>query len=412
MKKLLIIFFVVVGITFAQNPDKPTTNPNQTQILQKVLQNTLEALRVKLVDTTELDSLITLATAENVKLDSIISDLASSLLKLINLSANSDSSLTLETLRNGMVEAFKDSSLIKWNAWLASDWATGEKQDTSIARLGTIITHLLTQIARLDTMISDGATSKGYLLAIKDSLNLSISQLLAGLRGASNKTLTDVESAVLGLQTASETLQDVINGIAGTSPNTNTLYDLKQVLDDIQTAAESIKDTDGIKKITDALPAGTNIIGQVGIDQTTDGTTNKVRAFQPTHDNLNANANIQVGDADVANGNPVPVSDAGGSLTVDGTVAVSSTAGNSTFSGDAIAITTAAQLHSNTACKKVTITNYTAGEYVFVGNASVTTANGFPLGYLDSITLTVSNLNLVYVVSDGTSCDIRFSYEN
>lgn len=39
---------------------------------------------------------------------------------------------------------------------------------------------------------------------------------------------------------------------------------------------------------------------------------------QSTHDNLNANANIQVGDADVANGNPVPVSDAGGSLTVDG----------------------------------------------------------------------------------------------
>lgn len=48
---------------------------------------------------------------------------------------------------------------------------------------------------------------------------------------------------------------------------------------------------------------------------------------QSTHDNLNANANIQVGDADVANGNPVPVSDAGGALTVDngGTFAVQST---------------------------------------------------------------------------------------
>lgn len=46
--------------------------------------------------------------------------------------------------------------------------------------------------------------------------------------------------------------------------------------------------------------------------------------IQSTHDNLNANVNLQVGDTDVANGNPVPVSDAGGSLTVDGTVAVSS----------------------------------------------------------------------------------------
>lgn len=42
-----------------------------------------------------------------------------------------------------------------------------------------------------------------------------------------------------------------------------------------------------------------------------------VEVLQATHDNLNANANIQVGNTDVANGNPVPVSDAGGSLTVD-----------------------------------------------------------------------------------------------
>ncbi len=48
-----------------------------------------------------------------------------------------------------------------------------------------------------------------------------------------------------------------------------------------------------------------------------DSATDSVEAVQATHDNLNVNANIQVGDADVANGNPVPVSDAGGSLTVD-----------------------------------------------------------------------------------------------
>lgn len=47
--------------------------------------------------------------------------------------------------------------------------------------------------------------------------------------------------------------------------------------------------------------------------------TDVVTVVQATHDNLNLNANIQVGDADVANGNPVPVSDAGGSLTVDAT---------------------------------------------------------------------------------------------
>lgn len=44
-------------------------------------------------------------------------------------------------------------------------------------------------------------------------------------------------------------------------------------------------------------------------------------ANQDTHDDLNANANMQVANTDVSNANPVPISDAGGSITVDGTVA-------------------------------------------------------------------------------------------
>ncbi len=38
---------------------------------------------------------------------------------------------------------------------------------------------------------------------------------------------------------------------------------------------------------------------------------------QANHDSLNGNANLQVGNADVGSANPVPVSDAGGALTVD-----------------------------------------------------------------------------------------------
>lgn len=57
--------------------------------------------------------------------------------------------------------------------------------------------------------------------------------------------------------------------------------------------------------------------GVVKIDQTTDGTTNKVRAAQPTHDNLNANANLQVGDADVDSNNPVPTQLTGSILAKD-----------------------------------------------------------------------------------------------
>jgi hypothetical protein len=54
------------------------------------------------------------------------------------------------------------------------------------------------------------------------------------------------------------------------------------------------------------IEAGTNIIGKVGIDQTTDGTTNKVQARNSTHDNFNANVNLQVNDVDVSSTNAVP----------------------------------------------------------------------------------------------------------
>jgi len=44
-----------------------------------------------------------------------------------------------------------------------------------------------------------------------------------------------------------------------------------------------------------------------------------VEVLQANPDSLNANANIQINDVDVSNGNPVPVSDAGGSITIDAT---------------------------------------------------------------------------------------------
>ncbi len=45
--------------------------------------------------------------------------------------------------------------------------------------------------------------------------------------------------------------------------------------------------------------------------------SDSVEVLQATHDNLNGNMTIQIADVDVSNANPVPVSDAGGSLTVD-----------------------------------------------------------------------------------------------
>lgn len=62
--------------------------------------------------------------------------------------------------------------------------------------------------------------------------------------------------------------------------------------------------------------------------------------------------------------------------------------------------------------KKITIINYTTGTILYVGgDNSVTASNGMPLAYLDAYTLTVSNLNQVWLISDG-STDVRYTYEN
>lgn len=75
---------------------------------------------------------------------------------------------------------------------------------------------------------------------------------------------------------------------------------------------------DGSVNITDN--GGSLTVDAVDLDiRDLDSATDSVEVLQATHDNLNANANLQVGDADVEDANPVPVSDAGGSLTVDAT---------------------------------------------------------------------------------------------
>ncbi len=76
---------------------------------------------------------------------------------------------------------------------------------------------------------------------------------------------------------------------------------------------------DGSIDVNASIPSGEKIIitdGTDDLDVNADGSINSV-VSQSTHDNLNANANLQVGDADVDNANPVPISDAGGTLTVD-----------------------------------------------------------------------------------------------
>jgi hypothetical protein len=97
---------------------------------------------------------------------------------------------------------------------------------------------------------------------------------------------------------------------------------------DLDAAQDNVAISDGTDTLAVNTDGSINITdngGSLTVDATDldirdlTSASDSVEVLQASHDNLNANANIQVGNADVANGNPVPVSDAGGSLTVDAT---------------------------------------------------------------------------------------------
>lgn len=133
-----------------------------------------------------------------------------------------------------------------------------------------------------------------------------------------------------------------------------------------ETTLASIKDTAGIKKITDALPAGTNAIGK-----------------------LAANSGVDIGDVDVTSSVTSSL-DHGSNLDID---------------------TTAEQITSTSfACKfgvtvKADITNT---GIIYVGNSDVTAGStaatdGFPLSAGETLTLEVNNPNLLYAIASANN---------
>jgi hypothetical protein len=132
----------------------------------------------------------------------------------------------------------------------------------------------------------------------------------------------------------------------------------------------------------------------------------------------------------VASGaNAIPIQDGGNTITVDGTVAatqsgtwtvqpgntanttawlVSEVGRGAVFHAQASIATSATQLGSN-ACKEVTVKNLsTNSNTVWVGIAAVATNSGYELNPGDSITLQVSNTNLLYAIASTGATTICF----
>jgi len=194
-----------------------------------------------------------------------------------------------------------------------------------------------------DVSIDDGGntiTIDGAISILGDST--VIQSIHDNLNGNANLQIGDVDVGVgnpvpVSDNSGSLTVDGTVSATQSGTWDIGTLTDITNVV--------SVDDNAGSLTVDGTVAAtqsGTwtvdSITNTVSVDDdgsslTVDGTltvgslsiTGDSTVIQPTHDSLNANANLQIGDVDVGVGNPVPVSDNGGSLTVDGTVAVSGT---------------------------------------------------------------------------------------
>jgi hypothetical protein len=132
-----------------------------------------------------------------------------------------------------------------------------------------------------------------------------------------------------------------------------------------------------------AIGAGTALIGKVGIDQTTDGTTNKVNVNQATHDNLNLNANIQVANTDNSSSNPLHVLDntAVGNLGGKYIATTDATTPAEGYVFNAIQVITDCSITLAGAPSGITTVSLTAGMIIYGRYTSCTLASGSVIAY-------------------------------
>lgn len=115
---------------------------------------------------------------------------------------------------------------------------------------------------------------------------------------------------------------------------------------------------------------------------------------------------------------PVAIYDSSGAIISSFSL---TTTGNSTFGNNSGAVMVARAgtpvplSSSSVVCKKVTIQALpTNGGNVWIGGSTVSAAgfNGYWMAPTFSITLTVANLNQVFLDSDANACGVSYIYEN
>lgn len=140
--------------------------------------------------------------------------------------------------------------------------------------------HFNPTIDDYEVLLGDNGASR-HVLYDKNGNPLSV------VSGKLEVRATEIEALLAGLpitKTVSGNLKAAI--VESLPAGDNNIGNVDVVSSVLPTGAATeatlaaIKDTAGIKKITDPLPAGSNVIGKVEIDQTTPGVTNGVQIVQ------------------------------------------------------------------------------------------------------------------------------------
>ena len=166
--------------------------------------------------------------------------------------------------------------------------------------------------------------------------------------------------------------------------------------------------------VSSALPTGNNVIGQVDIASWPDitiGIGESVIATQTTHDNLNVNATIQLQDADITSGNPLPVEFPSaqdvnvadvtiGTTVRNGQVTVTTSGTRVQFSGSSV------PLESGVTIKG--LEGNGDDDICYVGDSSVSSSNGIEVKKGELVFIEIDNLNKLYVDADTNGAGISY----
>lgn len=160
-------------------------------------------------------------------------------------------------------------------------------------------------LAHVSSAYSLGKNSKsGALVVLESSLDQDCSVALQGRQHSSDGSWIDIESCTVTAGAANtlrvgEPWREVrVHAQCSVSPSSGSL--------------NAWMSTGDLSAVTGTVTAN------VSSDATRDNGT--VDALQAVHDNLNLNANLQVGDSDVDSSNPVPVKTRGDTIVLNPTV--------------------------------------------------------------------------------------------